>query len=298
MSVIVTRQLTKHYGSRVGIQDLNLQVPEGAVLGFLGPNGSGKTTTIRLLLGLLRPTRGDARIFGLDCWRAPHRIKADVGYLPGDLRLYPWMTCRIALDMFGRVRGRDLRRRGGELADQFGLEPNLRVRRMSRGTRQKVGLVLALAHEPRLLVLDEPTSGLDPMMQDKLKQHLQRLASRGHTVFFSSHTLSEVEQVCDRVVILREGALVADETLDAMRARAKREVIIRWRGAAVPADAPPPPFLEVRQRQDLEWHCALNGPVMELVRWSARQPIEDLAIGQPDLESLFQSYYGQGVDVR
>ena len=160
MSVIVADNLSKRYGRRLGIVGLDLTVPQGVVVGFLGPNGAGKTTTIRLLVGLLRPSGGGARIVGLDTWRQSHRIKTEVGYLPGDLRLYPWLTGRRALRIVGRVRGRDLSGSGCELAERFALDLNVRVRRMSRGMRQKLGLLLALVHEPKLLILDEPTSAL------------------------------------------------------------------------------------------------------------------------------------------
>ncbi|MGB2984570.1 MAG: ABC transporter ATP-binding protein [Phycisphaerae bacterium] len=291
MSVIAAEQLTKRYGHRVGIEGLNLSVPDGAVFGFLGPNGSGKTTTIRVLLGLLKPSEGTARIFGLDCWRYSHRTKAEVGYLPGDLRLYPWLTCRVALRMFGSVRGRDLHGTGSELAIDFGLDPDVRVRVMSRGMRQKLGLILALAHRPRLLILDEPTASLDPLMQNKLYQHLRTLASTGHTVFFSSHTLSEVEHLCDRVAILREGKLVADETLDALRARARRVVTIRWKASARLGEITTPRFVHLLEQRGRLWRATLTEDVMDLVRWSAGQPIEDLSVGQPDLATLFEQYY-------
>lgn len=291
MSVIVTEQLTKRYGCRVGIQDLNLTVPEGAVFGFLGPNGSGKTTTIRVLLGLLRASEGSATVFGLDCWRDSHRIKAEVGYLPGELRLYPWFTCREAIRIFGYARKRDLTRGGLELAADFDLDPDVRVSSMSRGMRQKLGLILALAHRPQLLVLDEPTASLDPLMQEKLRRHLRDLAAAGHTIFFSSHTLSEVEGLCDRVAILREGKLVADETLEALRARARRVVTICWHSAVRSNEMKPPEYLDLIERRDQHWQATLAGSVMELVRWCAGQPIDDLTIGQPDLASLFQEYY-------
>ncbi len=291
MSVVITEQLTKRYGRRVGIELLNLNVGEGTLFGFLGPNGSGKTTTIRVLLGLLRASEGAARIFGLDCWRDSHRIKAEIGYLPGDLRLYPWFTCRDVSRIFGRARGRDLTDAVDELAAEFDLDQDVRVRNMSRGMRQKVGLILALAHRPRLLVLDEPTSSLDPLMQEKLYRHLRALAAAGHTVFFSSHTLSEVERLCDRVVILRNGWLIADETLEALRARARRVVTIRWQRDANAAEVTPPEFLDVYERSNQQWQATLTGPAMELVQWSAARPIEDLSIGQPDLDRLFQQYY-------
>ena len=283
--------LTRYYGRRIGVEGLELRVPAGTVFGFLGPNGAGKTTTIRVLLGFLRPSGGRARIFNRDCWSDTHLIKEEVGYLPGDLRLYPWMTGWDGLGLFGRVRGRDLRDAGGELAERFGLEMNVRVRHMSRGMRQKLGLILALAHEPKLLILDEPTASLDPLMQDRLNQHLRELASRGHTVFFSSHTLSEVEQLCDRVAILREGRLVADETLDSLRGRLHREVVIRWRPDRQAAEAAPPGFLDVHRREGPVWWCSLCGPVSDLVAWLGGRPVEDLTIGQPDLESVFRRYY-------
>ena len=293
MSVIVTENLTKRYGSRVGIDGLSLTVPAGAVFGFLGPNGSGKTTTIRLLLALLRPTGGRASIFGLDCWRNSPTIKADVGYVPGDLRLYAWMNARNALRVLGQVRGRNLITTGAEFAEQFGLDMDVRVGNMSRGMRQKLGLILALVHRPQLLILDEPTSALDPLMQQRLYEHLRERAAQGATVFFSSHTLSEVEDLCDHVVILRDGKLVAADTLEALRKRARREVTLRWKDEVAARDQVAPSFLEVHERRGREWHCTLVGPVMELVRWSATQSLGDFAIGPPDLESLFRQFYQQ-----
>jgi ABC-2 type transport system ATP-binding protein len=291
MSVIVVEQLTKRYGRRVGVEGLTLCVPEGIVFGFLGPNGSGKTTTIRVLLGLLKPTEGAARLFGRDCRRDSHRIKAEIGYLPGDLRLYPWLTLKSALPIFGHIRRRDLAAEGMRLAEDFGLDPEVSVRNMSRGMRQKLGLILALAHRPRLLILDEPTSSLDPLMQEKLHRHLRAFASAGHAVFFSSHTLSEVEDLCDRVAILRDGRLVADETLDVLRDRARRAVTIDWPDEAQARAAQPPALLDVFERRGRRWHASLTGSARDLVRWSAAQPIDDLTIEQPDLARVFQQYY-------
>jgi len=291
VNLITTERLSKHYGRRVGVDAVDLAIPEGDIFGFLGPNGAGKTTAIRLLLGFLKPTAGRAKIFGLDCWTESSRIKREVGYLPGDLRLYPWMTLGSALKVFGQIRGVDLSTAGGELAERFRLEGDLRVRKMSRGTRQKLGLVLALAHQPRLVILDEPTSGLDPLVQQELAECLRELASRGHTVFFSSHTLSDVEQLCDRIAMVREGRIVVDETLQTLRRRARRSVtlIFESNGSASRTDVPA--FLEVQARSANQWRCELVGASRELVRWAATQPIEDLSVGPPDLESLFRKYY-------
>jgi ABC-2 type transport system ATP-binding protein len=290
MNIIETSNLTRRYGSRRGIERVSLAVGRGEIFGFLGPNGAGKTTTIRVLLGFLRPTGGDARIFGLDCWRRSATIKTDVGYVPGDLRLPAWLNGNSALHIFGAVRGRDIFRAGRELAERFGLDMRVRVRSMSRGMRQKLGLILALAHRPRVLVLDEPTASLDPLMQQELRDQIRALASDGHTIFFSSHTLSEVEQLCDRVAIVREGKLVAQETLSSLRSRAGHDVMIRWRNAG-DAHQPVPAFLRVRDRAGATWECELVGPIDELTRWLATRAVEDLTIGRPDLETLFRRFY-------
>ncbi len=288
--VIVAERLGKRYGSRIGLAGVDLAIGAGEIFGFLGPNGAGKTTTIRLLLGLVRPTSGTARVLGHDCWRESARLKAEIGYVPGDLRLYSWMTARSALRTSGAIRGRDLLPRGLALAERFRLEVDVRVRKMSRGMRQKLGLLLALAHEPRLLILDEPTSGLDPLMQDELARCLRERAAQGHTVFFSSHTLSEVEHLCDRVAIVREGSIVADETLDSLRARARRLVTMHL-PEGTSAEASLPERLTITRSTGSLWTCAWEGPAAELIAWAHQHGVRDMTIGPPDLETAFRSYY-------
>jgi len=292
MAIIETRGLTRFYGARRGIEGVDLAVAEGSLFGFLGPNGAGKTTTIRVLLGFLRPDSGSSRVFGMDCWAGSGRIKEEVGYVPGDLRLYPWMDGRSALSIFGKVRRREMLGPGKDLAERFGLDLGVRVRAMSKGMKQKLGLVLAMAHRPRLLVLDEPSSGLDPLIQEVLRVELRALAAAGHTVFFSSHSLSEVEALCDRVAIVRDGRLVADETLGELKTRAGHAVAIRWRGGAGTLEAPE--FLKVTRRDADEWEGMLEGPMEPLVRWLAGRPIDDLSIGRPDLERMFKRFYEAG----
>ena len=293
MSLIQLENLTRRYGRRRGVERVSLSVPEEVLFGFLGPNGAGKTTTIRVMLGFLRPTSGAARIFGRDCWRESKAIKRDVGYLPGDLRLPAWMNGTQALSIFGSVRGRDLNRSGTELAGRFDLDLDVKVRDMSRGMRQKLGLILALAHSPRLLVLDEPTSSLDPLMQQVLHDSLRQLAAAGHTVFFSSHSLSEVEQLCDRVAIVRNGELVANESLATLRERSGHDVTIWWKTDSQVRGLAPPEFLKLMRCDDAVWQGTLQGPVQRLVDFLAGKPVEDLSIGRPDLESLFRRFYEQ-----
>jgi ABC-2 type transport system ATP-binding protein len=290
MSIIETHALSRYYGRRRGIEAVDLAVPEGTLFGFLGPNGAGKTTAIRVMVGLLRPSSGEARIFGLDCWRASRAIKEEIGYMPGDLRLHPWLDGHRALAIWGRVRRRNLVPEGRVLAERFNLDLSVRVRSMSRGMRQKLGLILALAHKPRLLVLDEPTVTLDPLMQATVQQLLREMAAAGHTIFFSSHVLAEVEQLCQRVAMIRDGRIVADASLAELRLRAGHRVTIRWQDAAAAAGAPPP-FLELERRNGLDWSGLLSGPVQPFVAWLAGRAIDDVSIAPPDLETLFRRYY-------
>jgi ABC-2 type transport system ATP-binding protein len=329
-NAIHTELLTRSYGPRRGIERVSLSVPQGSLYGFLGPNGAGKTTTIRVLLGFLSATSGSASVLGMDCWRDSARIKAEVGSIPGDLRLWPWLRGRTALSLFGQVRRRDIRGEGRRLAEELELDLNVKVRQMSRGMRQKLGLILAVAHRPRLLILDEPTTGLDPLMQERLRGILKRMSAAGSTVFFSSHTLSEVEDLCERVAIVRGGRIVADDTLEALRRRAGYEVTIVWRAGAAGKGAggggggvggvgggagarglKPPAFLKLDERRDGVWRGSVAGEVGPLVEWlagvgggaagsvgGAGGPagglVEDLSITRPDLETLFKRYYEPG----
>jgi ABC-2 type transport system ATP-binding protein len=291
VSVIQIENLTRRYGRRRGIERISLSIPEGMLFGFLGPNGAGKTTTIRVMLGLMRPSDGSARLFGLDCWRDSKAIKRDLGYLPGDLRLPPWLTGDKALSIFGAVRGKDIRPCGTELAERLDLDLSVKVREMSRGMRQKLGLILAMAHAPRLLVLDEPTNSLDPLVQGLLHEVLRQLARAGNTIFFSSHSLAEVEQLCERVAIVRDGQLVADDSLAKLRERAGHEVTIRWKDKSVGLNLPPPAFLKLTTHEPSLWQGSLDGPVSNLLDFLTGKQIEDLTIGRPDLETLFRRFY-------
>ena len=291
MKIIQATNLCRYYGRRVGIRSVDLSVGRGELFGFLGPNGAGKTTTIRLLMGMMAPTSGKAQVFGRDCWTRSRQVKQDVGYVPGDLRLYSWMTVRRALKIASRVRGCDLFDDGQRIAKQFDLDLDLRVRSMSRGMRQKLGLLLAIVHRPQLLILDEPTTGLDPLMQEQITHYLRQYAADGHTVFFSSHTLSEVETLCDRVAIVRRGEIVSDSSIRSLKKQAPRRVKVVFREAEQTNSTEVPGCLAVDQRNLHSWTGDLVGEPMELVRWAGAQNLADLEIGKPDLEHLFHKYY-------
>jgi ABC-2 type transport system ATP-binding protein len=294
VSVIQLDNLTRSYGRRRGIERISLEIPEGALFGFLGPNGAGKTTTIRVLMGLLRPSGGRGRVFGLDCWHDSKEIKREIGYLPGDLRLPVWLTADKAFSIFGAIRRKNIRPRGTELAEQLDLDLHVKVREMSRGMCQKLGLIVALAHAPRLLILDEPTNSLDPLVQQIVHGILRELARRGNTIFFSSHSLAEVEQLCERVAIIRGGALVVDESLAKLRERAGHDVIIRWKTEFKGLGITAPPFLKLTTREALLWEGSVDGPVGPLLDFLAGKAVEDITIGRPDLENLFRRFYQPG----
>jgi beta-exotoxin I transport system ATP-binding protein len=291
MSIISAKGLTVYYNKRRGIEDVNLHIEPGEIFGFLGPNGSGKTTTIRVLMGYLKSTEGSANVMGLDCWKQSHQIKKEVGYIPGDLRLYPWMTGNSALQIFGMIRKKNLRPAANEFIELFGLDMKVPVRKMSSGMKQKLGLLLALVHKPKLFILDEPTSALDPLAQQKLIETLRKLASEGHTIFFSSHSLSEVEQLCHRVAIIREGKIVANESIEDLKKRAKKLVTIRFQNEEGVSKIKTPDFLIDKKSSGFYRQYELSGTSQQLVEWLSHQEYQDLTVSPPDLENLFHQYY-------
>lgn len=290
-SAIEFENLTRCYGQKRAVDRIGLTVPEATIFGFLGPNGAGKTTTIRVLMGLLKPTEGRATIFGKDCWTATREIKKSVGYICGDLNLYPWLRGHEALRLLSLSRQTDLRREGSRLAKYFDLDLSVKVRRMSRGMKQKLGLIMAMAHEPKLLVLDEPSTALDPLVQERLRSLLREKADQGATIFFSSHSLSEVEQLCDHVSIIREGKIVADQSLDKLRQQAGYQLTIRWKTGTDVNIPDLPDFFDLQEQNDPEWVCLTTAPISKIIHWLDGKPIDDLAIIRPDLETVFRRYY-------
>lgn len=294
MYAVQTERLTKRYGTLAALRTLDLAVPTGSLFGFLGPNGAGKTTALRILLGLLRATSGTARVLGRDCWRDGPQLRAAVGYLPGDVRFYPNLTGRATLRFLDAARGGGAEAEMMRLATAFSLNLDRRVRDYSRGMKQKLGLIAALMHQPQLLILDEPTTALDPLMREVLYTELRAAGSAGRTVLFSSHTLAEVEALCDYVAILRDGTLVERERIDVLRTRAVRHVELRF-ATPVGADLTLPAGLEATRRTGTELRGAWRGPVADLLAWLHTQPVADVTIAPPDLEDLFLAYYDRGL---
>ena len=288
---ISTRELTKHYGSVEALTGLSLDVRQGEIFGFLGPNGAGKSTMIRTLLGFLHPTSGSASVLGMDVVAESVEIRRLIGYLPGGIALYDSLTGEEVLDYLVDLQGRKPHRRQ-ELCERLELPASVlkrNVRDYSRGMRQKIGVVQALQHDPELAILDEPTEGLDPLMQHAFYRILDDLRREGRTVFFSSHILSEVERLCDRVAIIRAGRLMALHSVSDLLARRRRRVTIRWRGEA--PDLSVLPGLEDVQVDGNRVIGMLSGEVAGFVRAIASPNLEDLTIEPASLEEAFLEYY-------
>jgi ABC-2 type transport system ATP-binding protein len=292
--IVRTDRLTKRYGSARGIDDVSLTVLRGEVFGFLGPNGAGKTTTIRTLLDLLHPTSGSARLFGLDSHRDSRAIRARLGNLPGEFACDPRQTGRDVVAFLAALRGMPGPGRAPELAERFAADLDRPVGHLSRGNRQKIGLIQALFHAPELLILDEPTGGLDPLMQEEFHEVVAEERRRGTTVFLSSHDLDEVERLCDRVGIIRDGRLIDVENVDDLTRRRYRHVTVEF---AEPVDVG-----ELRALpgvRDLETDGArvrfkvAAGALDAVVKAIARHTVVDLELARPSLEEVFLTYYAR-----
>ncbi len=293
-AAIQTDRLTKFYGTYRGIENLDLTVEEGEIFGFLGPNGAGKTTTIRVLLDLIRPTGGHARIFGQDVQAASVAIKALIGYLPGELALWPNLTGRQTLTYLGNLRGGVPLARIDSLAERLQLDLRKKFREYSKGNKQKVGLVQALMHRPRLLILDEPTGGLDPLNQQEFFRLLTEARAGGATVFLSSHVLSEVEHTCDRVGIIREGQLVrvgsVSDVVSEKLYQVELTLDVPTDGAIAAAFAALPGVQNV-QSGDHTLHFIAQGGLDPVIKLAAAYPVVGLTSHEPTLEEAFLSYY-------
>ena len=293
--VILTSGLSKDYGSGRGLFGLDLEVGRGEVFGFLGPNGAGKSTTMRLLLDLIRPTAGSARVLGLDTHRESLEIRRRIGFLPGDLALYPKLTGRVVLDYLARLRGGVDPRVRDSLVERFDADLDRPIRQLSTGNRQKLGLVQAFMHEPELLILDEPIAGLDPLVQQSFHALLREVSSLGRTVFLSSHTLSEVERVTNRLAILRQGKLVVVDSLENLRRVAVQRLEIEFGQPVDTEEFRALPGVKQVQSSGRTLTIGFEGSADAVVKAAAAHDVRAIHPREDDLEDIFLRYY-QGAE--
>jgi ABC-2 type transport system ATP-binding protein len=291
MPAIETIGLSKSYGSTRAVVDLDLQVAPGQVFAFLGPNGAGKSTTIRMLLALQRPTAGTARLLGLDAQTESVAVHRKVGYLPGDLELYPRMTGQRHLDWFARARGGVDRQYVNDLVERFDVVLNRPIRELSKGNRQKIGVVIAFMAKPQLLILDEPTSGLDPLMQHEFERLVRETIADDRTVFLSSHELDEVQRVADRVAIIKEGRLLVTDTMEGLGRTLPRKIEVRFRAPVAPSVFATLRDVRVAATDGPHVTLELTGPIGPVLTVVAANDPVDLLSQPPDLDELFLSFY-------
>ena len=290
-TMLKVKNITKDYGHQRGVFDLSFNVEAGEVMGFLGPNGAGKTTTIRTLMGFIHPDRGRVSIKGHDCFHNAALIQKDVGYLPGEIAFMDDMDGMEFIKFIAAMKKMSSLRKAQELLDYFELEPKGRIKKMSKGMKQKIGLVCALMNEPEILILDEPTSGLDPLMQKKFIDKIKEEKQKGTTILMSSHLFEEVEQTCDRVVIIKEGRQIAVEKMDVLNQNHQRTLTLTFRYPEEAADFAS--RLKKAALHDNQVTLQTAGALDPLLKLAARYEIVDLEIRRQTLEELFLHYYGK-----
>jgi ABC-2 type transport system ATP-binding protein len=292
-AVVSSRELTKSYGRTRGVIELTFDVEAGEVFGFLGPNGAGKTTTIRTMLDFIAPTSGRIDVFGLDSRAQSVEIHRRVGYLPGELALYEKLTAAEMLGHLAALRGGVDEAYVGDLVERLDLDTSVHIRSLSHGNRQKVGLVQAFMHRPELLVLDEPTQGLDPLVQQTFYEMVADVRAEGRSVFLSSHVMPEVERLCDRVAIIREGRLAAVEDIGDLKMRSVRMIELHFAEAASVDAFANLPGVEIGSSTRDSIHLRVKGSVDPVIKTAARYEVIDMVSHEPSLEDAFLEFYGR-----
>ena len=289
MEIIKTEKLTKKYGKNRGITELDLSVNEGEIFGFIGPNGAGKSTTIRTLLGLIKPTSGSTQIFGKDIVTGHREILADIGYMPSEANFYSSMTADEIIKLSARLRKKDCTAEASRLCDRLGVDRKKKVEELSLGNRKKISVVCALQHKPRLCILDEPTSGLDPLMQKEFFDILKERNSEGSTIMLSSHILSEIQKNCTRAAIIKEGRLIALDSVENLSKTAAKRVTLHG-VTAIPEE------LETADTNVTGNSVSFlyNGDIKKLLSVLGTLPVTDMTMTEPDLDEIFMHYYQKG----
>jgi len=290
MPVITISNLSKKFGKFTALDKINLEVDKGEVYGFIGPNGAGKTTTIRILLGILKATEGKAEIFGKDAWKYAVEIHKNIAYVPGEVNLWPNLTGGEVIDFFVKLRGSSNKNRRDELIERFGLDPSKKCRTYSKGNRQKVALIAAFASDADLYILDEPTSGLDPLMEHVFQECVMEARNEGKSIFLSSHILSEVEKLCDRVSIIRQGKIIETGTLDELRHLTRTGIFVQTRETI-------PDLNELKGVHDVEikdksvYFQVDTEELGNVIKYISQFGILKLESASPTLEDLFMRHY-------
>ena len=289
MSIIETKKLTKYYGKSRGIIDLDLTVDEGEFFGFIGPNGAGKSTTIRTLLGLIYPTSGEAKIFGKDIIRDKKEILADIGYMPSEATFYNGMKVKEIIALSAEIRKKDCSAEAEKLCERLTLDKEKRVEELSLGNRKKVSIVCALQHKPRLCILDEPTSGLDPLMQKEFFDILKERHGEGATILFSSHVLSEIQKNCSCAAIIKEGRLIALDSVENLSKTSAKRVTLHGVNTV-------PETLAAKSAETNGDSVSFlySGNIKDLLNAANSLPIYDMTITEPTLDEIFMHYYEKG----
>lgn len=294
-AVIETKNLTKTYGKNRGINDVSITVNKGDIFGFLGPNGAGKSTTIRILLDFIRPTSGSASIFGMDCNKDSVAIRKRISYIPGDVSLYGNMTGQKFLEYFGKVRGNYDAESARMYAEKFDIMLDRRIKEYSKGMRQKVALIQAFMNDPDLIIMDEPTSGLDPLMQQTFMDVCRDEAKKGKTIFMSSHLLHEAEKVCNRVAIIREGRVVAQENMEGLQKKSGKIIEVKFKETVDPGT-----FVLrgvtgiVPLNGSNSYRISVTDNIEEVITSIASHKVVDINIHPMTLEDIFMQYYSGG----
>lgn len=289
MSVIELKNLTKFYGSQRGIENVSFNVEQGEILGFIGPNGAGKSTTIRTLLALIHPTSGSASIFGKDCIKEAAEIAKDVGYLPGETAYYDNMTVRELVGYAADLYGKNCDDKIAELSKRLNLDLSRKIADLSLGNKKKVGIVCALLHSPKIIILDEPTSGLDPLVQQEFFDILKEENAKGATIFFSSHVLSEVQKICDRVAIVKDGKIIGIKKISELRENSHKKI-------SVAADVIPDGHFDMQgvtnyKQEEKSATFMYMGNVVDVLKKMSALNVYDVFIEEPTLEEIFMHYY-------
>jgi ABC-2 type transport system ATP-binding protein len=290
MSIISVRNLTKKFGNFTALDGINMEVEKGEIYGFIGPNGAGKTTTIRILLGILKATKGETKIFGKDAWKDAVEIHRNVAYVPGDVNLWPNLTGGEVIDLFVKLRGSNNKSRREELIERFDLDPSKKCRTYSKGNRQKVALIAAFASNADLYILDEPTSGLDPLMENIFQDYIKLAKDEGKSVLLSSHILSEVEKLCDKVSIIREGKIIESGSLEELRHLTRTSMMIQTR-EPIEALNEVKGIHDIEKRNNTLYFQVDSEELDNVIKYISPFGIVKLESAPPTLEDLFLRHY-------